>query len=406
MDVNSFYTYRDRLVLDDFGQPTDPRFCSPDIDYGASAPGGNYVDAYLSAIGAAPPVSAAPDSGPTPVPEPDIPPAPTPGEVTDYYVGPSGSNGNPGTDVLPFLTIQYAVDQMADGESLTVLDGTYAEGCEITTANLTILAQSSNHVIHSSAENDIITITSADGVILSGIKVADAQRRGFSITGSDDVFLYDCEADACNTQGGFSSNCARLTISGGNYSNTVEQHGWYHSIAGDDPTFIEGTYSGNGRAGIQINSQGGAGAINAENGGIFNCTIQANGQTGVAAGLNLLGVQDLVVQETTLLYNLAGGISMASSDSGDYSLGSKRCSFIDVSIYGRRGISYHTGSTNGYMDGVTIETSDGCCFQYDASSADGLTLTENYSLIPAPDRQQVRNDTTNTEMTVAAWRAL
>ncbi len=54
-EMTGFPTHRDRLIEDDFGLLIDPRYGTPDIDYGAPETGGNYVLAYLSAIGALPP---------------------------------------------------------------------------------------------------------------------------------------------------------------------------------------------------------------------------------------------------------------------------------------------------------------------------------------------------------------
>jgi len=56
---------------------------------------------------------------------PHPPPPPTAGTI--YYVAAGGSDGNPGTDTLPFRTISYAVSRLAPGETLLVKNGTYAE---------------------------------------------------------------------------------------------------------------------------------------------------------------------------------------------------------------------------------------------------------------------------------------
>jgi hypothetical protein len=44
-----------------------------------------------------------------------------------WYVSPSGSDSNPGTQALPFLTLAYSGSRMAAGDTLLVRAGTYAE---------------------------------------------------------------------------------------------------------------------------------------------------------------------------------------------------------------------------------------------------------------------------------------
>ncbi len=67
-------------------------------------------------------VRAAPKRTPTPTPSP----APTlpPG---DYYVSVNGSDANPGTLALPWRHIQYALDTVGAGSTVSVMNGVYNE---------------------------------------------------------------------------------------------------------------------------------------------------------------------------------------------------------------------------------------------------------------------------------------
>jgi len=47
-----------------------------------------------------------------------------------FYVATSGNNANPGSQSLPWLTLQYAVDNVNPGDTILVASGTYA-GCRI-----------------------------------------------------------------------------------------------------------------------------------------------------------------------------------------------------------------------------------------------------------------------------------
>lgn len=52
--------------------------------------------------------------------------------ATDYYVSPTGSNSNPGTQALPFLTILKASQAAASGSTIHVAPGTYEGGFRTT----------------------------------------------------------------------------------------------------------------------------------------------------------------------------------------------------------------------------------------------------------------------------------
>ena len=59
-----------------------------------------------------------------------------------YYVAKNGSDSNPGTEALPWLTIQKAVNSMSAGDTTLVKAGTYAEEVRIVSkpANMTLKA--------------------------------------------------------------------------------------------------------------------------------------------------------------------------------------------------------------------------------------------------------------------------
>ena len=47
--------------------------------------------------------------------------------AADYYVSPSGSNGNPGTQGAPWQELQFSIDNLDPGDVLHVMTGTYHE---------------------------------------------------------------------------------------------------------------------------------------------------------------------------------------------------------------------------------------------------------------------------------------
>ncbi|MCP4709850.1 MAG: DUF1565 domain-containing protein [Planctomycetes bacterium] len=50
-----------------------------------------------------------------------------PAEATTFYVSPAGSNAQPGTEILPWQTVQHAVDNVTAGDTILILDGVYQE---------------------------------------------------------------------------------------------------------------------------------------------------------------------------------------------------------------------------------------------------------------------------------------
>ena len=44
-----------------------------------------------------------------------------------YYVNPDGSDENPGTQELPWQSIQYAIQHLSGGDTLTITAGEYIE---------------------------------------------------------------------------------------------------------------------------------------------------------------------------------------------------------------------------------------------------------------------------------------
>jgi hypothetical protein len=83
-----------------------------------------------------------------------LPPPLPPSTGTIFYVSPSGSDGNPGTESLPWRTVQKAVDTLQPGQSAYVEDGIYNENV--------VYDPTSGHGVYGTA-TDPITIRNYPG---------------------------------------------------------------------------------------------------------------------------------------------------------------------------------------------------------------------------------------------------
>ncbi len=353
-----------------------------------------------------------PSQGPLPPPAP--PPTPTPGEPTTYYVSPGGSDSDPGTEADPFATLQFAHDQMVDGESCTVGDGTYPEGMRVTTNGLTFIAESSSHVIHST-DQDIIYLDTVDRTALSGLRVENAARHGFHVSHSPNTLIENCEADGCGI-GLFTAYSNYLHVDGGSYDNNVGQHGIYHSNHGHYPLFENLTADGNMRAGLQINADRQSPDISPDNIGpilgaiIRDCVFTGNCVELAGAQLNIFGCWNATIQNVQCLDGLFGGINFSNDDSltpAALYYGSKNCTIDNVIVTGLRGISVKRGSTGLSMDNISVDITNGPCIDYDNYSFPPMALGLTESLVTsAVGFKAFQNSSSGQDFTVAEWRAL
>ena len=83
-----------------------------------------------------------------------LPPPIPPSTGTIFYVSPSGSDQNPGTESLPWRTVQKAVDSLEPGQRAYVEDGTYTENV--------VYDPTANHGEYGTATNPI-TVTNYPG---------------------------------------------------------------------------------------------------------------------------------------------------------------------------------------------------------------------------------------------------
>ncbi len=98
---------------------------------------------------------------------------------TMRYVSPTGST---------YMTIQDAVDDAMDGDTIIVGNGTYSENVQITTSNLTIMGNSTSGVNISSAVMTFY-LGSVTNVTLTNMNISSTNSQAMRIFDSDNITL-------------------------------------------------------------------------------------------------------------------------------------------------------------------------------------------------------------------------
>jgi len=97
-----------------------------------------------------------------------------------YYVNTSGSNSGDGSIGDPWLTIQYAIDNVSPGSTIQLADGIYNESLNVNISNLTITGN------NSTPANVVINVVGPGfGSPLAGIYITQpgVTLEGFTLNG-------------------------------------------------------------------------------------------------------------------------------------------------------------------------------------------------------------------------------
>jgi parallel beta-helix repeat protein len=121
-----------------------------------------------------------------------VPPA-----VSTFYVAPTGNNANPGTQALPWKTLQYAVSQLKAGQTLYAMTGVYAETVTITAsgtaaAPITVSAYTGQTPVIDGATVTVPTFASllklhGNYITVSGFEVRNINNDGHGGTGGSNT---------------------------------------------------------------------------------------------------------------------------------------------------------------------------------------------------------------------------
>jgi parallel beta-helix repeat protein len=252
-------------------------------------------------------------------------------------VDPGGSDNNDGSAESPWLTLQFAVENVDPGDTILVRSGTYGgfrignsgtDGAWITIkaapgANALINRPGPNNVHDSNVE--IENYASAVSYwVVEGFEVASAPRAGIDIRGNSSNHVHHIVIRGNKVHGtgrttGIFTAFTDHVIIENNESYSNSEHGIYCSNSGDFPTVRYNKVYQNRVCGIQFNADAGMGGDGIISGGIIDGNIIYDNCDRGGAAINLDGVTNTIVRNNLLYNNHASGIALFRNNGATYS---------------------------------------------------------------------------------------
>jgi len=168
------------------------------------------------------------------------------GLTSTYYVAPTGSNSNPGTEADPFQTVSWAIQQASSGDEIILREGTYNESLFIGSASpsdLTFSAfEDESPVLAVAPGSTLLTLSGASSIHFEGIGF---QGGAIVIQNADDITFTGCSMDGLESYSMvtiFSSSGVQIRDSefaNGRFTSGIFIDGPSDSIAIEDNTFID-----------------------------------------------------------------------------------------------------------------------------------------------------------------------
>jgi hypothetical protein len=239
-----------------------------------------------------------------------------------YYVGMSGSDTNAGTSrAAPFATIQKAVDGVQAGDTVVVMEGTYA-GARIgvsgsVDAYITLRADDAAHVVLNSTNvtsrrRGILEIETWDPPYvvsywrIQGLRITGSPRYGIDARSTQFVCIQSNYVSGSAVTGIFTPFCYDLRIEG-NTSVSNGEHGIYYNNSSDRFVIRNNILAYNANSGLHMNGDTNVAPPSGtswvfdgmiSDGVVEGNYIYRNGSGG--SGINMDGVTDAIVRNNRI----------------------------------------------------------------------------------------------------------
>jgi parallel beta-helix repeat protein len=339
-----------------------------------------------------------------------------------YYVSPTGSDTNAGSQAAPWQTLQKAGDVAAAGDDVVVLPATYQgfrpRHSGTAQAPVRFLAEPGvvvNAPGSSNSNSDNIWVRDVDYVVIDGFESTNAPRAGIAVQGEPDanatgIVIRNCFCHHNSRWGIFTGFARDLVIENNETSYSAIEHGIYVSNSGDRPTVRGNHVHDNNAAGIQLNAdpaEMGPDPTDPQGDGIITDAliernvIHDNGAAGAAA-INLASVRTSLIRNNLLYDNHATGIAGWDDGDGDQ-YGTRDNRIIGNTIVqpanSRFALGLKDGSiNNAVFDNILLNAGPRGSLEVDPSSQPGLQSDFNIVVGTFSDDTDF--------LTLTQWRAL
>jgi hypothetical protein len=334
----------------------------------------------------------------------------------DLVVDPMGNDANAGTAASPWRTLQFAAEQVAAGDRVTVRAGNYA-GFHLTTsgsagAPIEFIGLPGSVITSTNPQTDDgINLEGASHVVIDGFKVGGMPRAGVRSVGpwvdgqqaiAQFVTIRNVTSHDNGKWGILTGFVNDLLIENNRTSGSIDEHGIYVGNSGDRPVIRNNEIWGNRANGIHINADKFSGLDGIIEGAVVSGNVIYDNGVGGGSGINLDGVRDSLI-ENNLIYNShSSGISLYQIDGAGPSAGNVIIGNTVVQASdGRWALNMQNGAINTTVANNIFLNNHSFRGAIDASPDSLAGLVSDYNvLIP-------RFTTTNgaSVSTLAQWQA-